>query len=150
MRTIIWFIFLTSPEIFVFGQGYRTYVDTVKYNHRVGGKLDSIDLVSGSNSSTFPGGGWNTRSSIIDPSFVYWAPSGQLFWSTSEFKPYIYSGLPHLGVVYMFGSNAQQYVRAEFQQRFKYNLMLNIDYEKKASNGILRNSIFSHENVKLK
>ncbi len=149
MQKVIVIICLTLTKSF-FGQGFQVQVDTVKYNHRIGGNLDSIDLISGSNSATFPGGGWNTRSSIIDPSFILHSPGGQLFWSTSEFKPYIYSGLPHLGVAYMFGSNAQQYLRAEFQQMLKSNLMLNIDYEKRASNGILRNSIFNHENVQLK
>lgn len=61
----------------------------------------------------------------------------------------MYTGLPHLGVGYMFGSNAQQYVKAEFQQVFHSNVMLNIHYIKKASNGILRNSAFNDENVQL-
>jgi len=132
-----------------YGQGYQSKVDTITYAHRIGGSLDSIDLLNGSNSATFPGGGWNTRSNILTTNFILNSPSGQLFWSLPQFKPFKFSGLPHLGVAYMFGSTAQQYVKAEYEQSFRQNVMLNVDYEKRSSNGILRNSAFDHEQVAL-
>jgi hypothetical protein len=133
----------------LYSQGYRTNLDTLTYEYRVGGKLDSIDLISGFNSTTLPGAGWNTRNNVPDLNFLFKNQSGQLFWRNEPFTNYKFTGLPHLGVAYMFGSNAQQFINAEFQQVFHSNIILNIGYIKKASNGILRNSAFNEEHVQL-
>lgn len=149
MRSVLAFIFLLCIWTKLLGQGYRTAVDTLTYSYRIGGALDSIDLLSGFNTVTYPGAGWNTRNNVPEPARFIHSPGRQLFWNNSPFKNYIHTGLPHLGVGYMFGSNAQQYVKAEFQQVFHSNVMLNIRYIKKSSNGILRNSAYNDEDVQL-
>jgi len=149
VRSVLTFIFLLCIWTKLLGQGCRTAVDTLTYSYRIGGSLDSIDLLSGFNSVTYPGAGWNTRNNVLEPAGFIHSPGGQLFWRNSPFKSYMYTGLPHLGVGYQFGSNAQQYVRAEFQQVFHSNVMLNIRYIKKTSNGVLRNSAFNEEDVQL-
>ncbi|MEY4603784.1 MAG: hypothetical protein RIT43_1076 [Bacteroidota bacterium] len=106
-----------------------------------------MDLISGFNGSTVSGGGFNTWNNVLDPSFLVHNKNGQLFWNYSNPIPKVFSALPHLGVAYMFGSNAQQYLKSEYQHVFRYNVMLNVRYIKNLSNGILRNSGFSHDDV---
>ncbi len=149
MRSVLLFIALISLGSNLLSQGYRINIDTLTCKHRIGGSLDSIDLISGFNMVTFAGAGWNTRNSILDPYFLIENQSAQLFWKNTRFTSYKYSGLPHLGVAYMFGSNAQQFVKAEFQQVFRSNVLLNIRYIKKTSGGILRNSAFNEDDVQL-
>jgi hypothetical protein len=147
VRSFLLIIAITSFGSNLFSQGYRTRIDSLTYIYRIGGKLDSIDLISGFNTATYPGAGWNTKSNVLNPYFLVKNKGGQLFWSNESFVNYIHTGLPHLGVAYMFGSNAQQYIHAEYQQVFRANVLLNLRYIKKTSNGILRNSGFNEENV---
>ena len=148
MRRIVYIILIClsnhswSQQHFLFGE-----VDTLTYAHRIGGSIDSVDLITGQNTSTLAGGGWNTRANSFDTDFFMKNAGGQQFFSFGEWKKLQFSGLPHLGFAYSFGSKGMQYVQAEFQQAYRKKLMLNVFYEKNTSNGFLRNSDFDHNNV---
>jgi len=142
---IVFIVFFLSGRLFA--QPSLVPTDSLKYSYRIGGNLDSVDLISGFNCSALSGGGFNTWNNSLDPAFMARNKSGQLFWNYSAAIPKVFSGLPHLGVAYLFGSNAQQYLRSEYHQVFRYNVMLNARYIKNLSNGILRNSGFSHDDV---
>jgi hypothetical protein len=111
--------------------------------------LDSIDLFVGINSSTISGGGWNTAENLLKSDWLRQFPGGQRFLSFDSWKNMKYAGLPHIGFAYSFGSQGTQYVRSEYQQNFGSNVMLNIDFDKKRSNGQLRNANFDHNNIQL-
>lgn len=121
--------------------------DTIKLNYHTGGAIDSIDLHLGANSSTLPGGGFNTQQNTLTPSFHYYKPGGLVGVIPEKYKDLRFSGLPHIGFAYSFGGNATQFVNAEYQQLFGSKILLNIDYRKFRSNGYLRNSLFSHDVV---
>jgi hypothetical protein len=118
-------------------------------NHRIGGELDSIDQIIGIQSTTLPGGGWNTTENILPSNFLLQYPGGQRFYSFTEWKTMRFSGLPHIGFAYSFGSKGTQYARAEYQQVFGRNYLLNVDFTKYRSNGFIRNGDFSYNDVQL-
>lgn len=118
--------------------------DTLKADYRTGGDLDSIDLFTGFLSSTLPGGGWNLTGNNLEPLDLIKFQGGQRFYNFNNWKKIRFTGLPHLGFAYSFGSKGSQFIQAEYQQVFKSNTILNIDYITNTSNGFLRRGNFSH------
>ena len=127
------------------------FSDTIRVDHRIGGSLDSIDLMFKYSSSTIPGGvGNGYYDNLFTTDWLRSSPNGQRFFSFNKWGAYRYSGIPHIGFAYSFGSQGTQLVGAQYEQGFKGNVMLNIDFEKKRSNGYLRNTNFDHNDVRLK
>jgi hypothetical protein len=143
--------------IFVFfciqlnAQGYSPVfeTDTLKIGYRIGGKLDSVDYNAGNVSSSVPGGLYDLKTPIINPQFSFKFPGGQRFYGLKPFEKIRFSGLPHLGFSYVFGSNGFQAIRTEYQQAFNHNFLLNINYTNSKSNGIARSSAFAHHHLSL-
>ncbi len=121
-----------------------TAIDTLKATYRIGGRLDSLDAQLGQLSSTIPGGTFDLINNLITPSFIFKLPGGQRFYGFDEFKKPVFAGIPHLGFSYSFGSNGNQYLRTEYRQSFKPNVLLNVEYQNSKSAGITRSSAFSH------
>ena len=127
------------------------YSDTVKVDRRIGGKLDSIDLMFKFQSSTIPGGaGAGYSDNILKTNWLRTNPNGQRFFSYNAWSGYRYSGIPHVGFAYAFGAQGTQLVMAQYEQGYRGNVMLNIDFLKNRSNGFLRNSSFDHNELQLK
>lgn len=124
-------------------------VDSIRMNHQTGGLLDSIDINIGVQSSTIPGGGFNGTENTFGPNELLSFPGGQRFYSFSEWKKMRFTGLPHIGFAYSFGSKGTQYVKAAYEQAFKNSVLLNMDYTKYRSNGFLRFSDFSHNDFQM-
>lgn len=124
-------------------------LDSIKMNYRIGGELDSIDQIIGVQSTTLPGGGWNTTENVLPSDFLIKFNGGQRFYDYTNWKPMRFSGLPHIGFAYSFGSKGTQFAKAEYQQVFGKNFLLNIDFTKYRSNGFIRNSDFSYNDVQL-
>ncbi|MEY3237525.1 MAG: hypothetical protein RI883_1626 [Bacteroidota bacterium] len=119
-------------------------LDSIKIDHRIGGKLDSIDFIA-SSSSTVPGGQFTLPTADL----LFNSSGGQQFYSYNDWKTMCFSGLPHIGFSYSFGSQGSQYVQAEYQQVFNKTTLLNIDYTKRVSNGFLRNSDYNHNDLQV-
>jgi hypothetical protein len=123
--------------------------DTLKIGYRIGGKIDSVDYNSGNLSSSVPGGLYDLKTPIINPLFIFQFPGGQRFYGLNPFEKIRFCGLPHLGFSYVFGTNGFQAIRAEYQQAFHHNFLLNIDYNNAKSNGVARSSAFAHHHLSL-
>ena len=117
-------------------------LDSIKMDHRIGGKLDSIDFIA-SSSSTVPGG----QNTLPTTGLLFNSTGGQQFYSFNDWKTMRFSGLPHIGFAYSFGNQGSQFVQAEYQQVFNKTTLLNIDYIKRVSNGYLRNSDYNHNDL---
>ncbi len=144
---LIKFIFLLS--VAANAQSFHPFfqIDTLKFNHRIGGELDSIDQFMGIQSSTWTGGGWNTVENTINPAFLKANPNGQRFFSFLPKLKTTFSGLPHIGFSYSFGSKGTQFTALEYHQVFKYGFLVNMTYQKFRSNGFYRQGIFDHNNL---
>jgi hypothetical protein len=149
-RIIFLFAFFTALHKSSHAQTISYFeVDTLTYFERIGGVLDSIDVIDGVQSSSLPGGGWNLRENIFEFDFLNVNRSGMRFYDYAHVKRLRFSGLPHIGFAYSFGSSGSQFARVEYQQQLKNGLLINLDFAKFRSNGLLRNGNFSHNNVAL-
>jgi hypothetical protein len=132
----------TSAQIF-----YK--IDTLKYSHRIGGALDSVDKIVGIQSNTLPGGGWNSFENVFSNDFWFINSGGMQYYDFYKAPSLRFSGLPHIGFAYSFGSSGSQFAKAEYQQQLKNGLLINLDYNKLRSNGMLRSGMFDHNNTAL-
>lgn len=124
-------------------------LDSIRISDRIGGDLDSIDLITKVHSSALPGGGINLNENMLSSNFLLNNHGGQQFFNYIPWRKMRFSGLPHIGFAYSFGGKGTQFVQAEYQQQFKHSVLLNIDFKKYRSNGFLRSSDFSHNDVQI-
>jgi len=147
MFRIICFFILFLPFITESQSNLFSEKDTVKFTNRTGGELDSIDMTYSSNLSTFSGGALNIPNSTISIPFIKSNTGLQNFRTTSTFKDLRFSGMPHLGFSYSFGSKGTQFLHFDYQHALSKNVLLNLNYIKNSSNGFLRNSKFSDNTI---
>jgi len=125
----------------------QSQFDTLTYNARMNGSIDSIDISTADYGTTFDGG-----VSLLSP---FGLSTGFLFenYTSPTFQPKVswgrmqFSALPHLGFSYSFGGQGAQFLKAEYQQAFSDSLNLNLKYNRRSGVGSLRNAIFSRNNV---
>ena len=133
---------------FAFGQFTSSY-DTLTYNDRMNGNLDSIDISSADYPSTFAGG--------VAMSSPTGLSSQNLFskYTSMSFEPDLgpekmkFSALPHLGFSYSFGGQGSQFIKAKYSHAFSDSINLNINYLRNSGIGSIRNSNFSLNKVSL-
>lgn len=128
---------------------YTNLADTLKINHRLGGKLDSIDLAFTKHSATFPGAGRGLIENTLPIDFFNQQFGGVQFRNFASWQKMTFSSLPHLGFGYVFGSQGTQFVSANYQQAFGAKNLLNINYDALKNTGFLRNSVTNQHNVQL-
>ncbi len=143
LSIIIFFFAITSTS---FGQLVQEF-DTLSFNERMNGGIDSIDISGADTPTTFDGG-----VSILSPTGLsvqrlvenYTTPNflGNQTWDKMSF-----SALPHLGFSYAFGSQSSQFLNARYEQSFSDSLILNIDYKRTSGLGVIRNAAFNTDNV---
>ena len=139
------FLFLIIFPFSLIGQyNLFTEKDSITILHRTGGGLiDSLDMSYSYPISTFSGGTLNTINSIISPKFIFEKVGLQNFRDVIANKQMVFSGLPHLGFSYSFGSKGTQFLHFDYQQALSKKTLLNLNYQRNSSNGFLRNSKYS-------
>lgn len=128
---------------------YSMNDDTLRLGHHLGSQLDSIDLTFTKHASTFVGNGNGRIENTLPIDFFYTNNGGVQYRNFSEWKRMRFSALPHLGFGYVFGTQGQQYVSANYQQSLGSKILFNIDYNLHRSNGYIRNSISNMHDVQL-
>ncbi len=111
---------------------YQPFADTIKPGYRISGDLDSVDW-----NSTFQP--FTNSPYLLKPSR---ANSILSFFTHPVTIPETkrYSSIPHVGLLYAFGSNATQTAKISYTQQTDTNHFLQFDYSKNYSNGLMRNS----------
>ncbi len=124
--------------------------DTLTYAYRSGSsKIDSLDLIFANQSVILPGGAWFNPFGQLGNDYVQSIlTTHQIFPEIKRLNP-TFTALPHLGFMYTFGSFGTQILHAEYQQAFKKNRSLQIDYARTSSNGAWRNSAFKNSQLRL-
>ncbi|MFN5912028.1 MAG: putative porin [Bacteroidota bacterium] len=140
IQKALFFVLLSLPGV-VSAQWSPSiiYLDTIGYTYRTGGDLDTVDRISGRYSSTLPGGGLEIPFGF--PSMeLFSAYRGMYRFQKIDYVPFAarYSGLPHLGFSYVFGTQATQIARLGYEQVFGKKVLLNFDMTNDRSNGFLR------------
>lgn len=143
MRNWVLFLFVVS-SFWSNAQSYNalTPSDTILYSSRSGGAIDSIDLFNSFLSSTNPLGSISANNSFTT-NWLFVNHGAQLHLNFTDWQELKFSGLPHIGFNYSFGSQGVQNVYMNYQQNFGKNLTVNLDYKKNKANGYLRNSAYS-------
>lgn len=124
-------------------------IDSLQYSYRIGGILDSIDRLVGIQCNTLPGGGWNALENTFSSDYFFRNVGGMQYFEFFKPSNLKFSGLPHIGFAYSFGSSGNQFAKAEYQQKLSNGLLINLDYNKMRSNGMLRSGSFNHNNTAL-
>lgn len=124
--------------------------DTVKYADRTGGPIADIDLKSAYMATTMPGGPFSKDENILPYSFFLYTNGGVKAYDFTAWKTMRFSGLPHLGFGYQFGSQATQYVNVNYTHAFNDKILLNIDYDMIKGNGFYRNSTAANHHVQVR
>ena len=138
------FLFLIITPFLLKGQNNLfTEKDSICFSHRTGGQIDSLDMSFSSSISTAPGGTLNTINSTISPNFIFERFGLQNFRNTIFNKQMVFSGIPHLGFSYSFGSKGTQFLHFDYQHALSKKTLLNLNYQRNSSNGFLRNSKYS-------
>lgn len=123
--------------------------DTVLYEQKTGGAIDTFDIRNGDYPTTFAGG-----RSILSPNGLssynlYQDLSSRKFQRFTRFDVLKFSAIPHLGFAYSFGGQGSQFVRLDYSQAFTDKLLFNLKYDRNAGNGFIQNSGFTENNVRL-
>ncbi len=147
MRSCILFLVVLTSSWSI-AQNYNALlpIDTLTFSTRTGGPIDSIDVYNSLMSSTNPGGSISTTNSF-SPNWLFSNHGSQIHQNYNDWNPLVYSGLPHIGFNYSFGSQGVQNVLMSYQQNFSQNLIVNLDYKKNKSNGFLRNGGYNLNDI---
>ncbi len=119
-------------------------VDTLKADFRSGGKsIDSLDLYFAEKQTTLPGGTQNNPFGKNGADYLNFFQALAKQYRTTKIATPIFTALPHLGFMYGIGSGGQQYLHADFQQTFRGNIHLNMQYNRQVSTTLYKQSDFS-------
>lgn len=129
---------------------FNNPVDTLHYQHRTGGDIDTMDLTFLKSLSLLPGLGFNHQYNL--PSYYLFSSNpllqANIFFTTND--QMTFSGLPHLGFFYSFGSKGTQVLHADYQQVFKGTSILNLKLDRQSGTGFVRNGVFNASDFELK
>lgn len=123
--------------------------DTLYITERTGGTgIDSLDWYNTGNFVLSPGGPWNNPFGTNGSDYLDIVSYMQSQVQLRQPLRSKFIALPHLGFSYSFGSKSLQYLRAEYQQSFRGNTHLNVDYSRNSTGGetgFMRNSSFAND-----
>ena len=140
-----WVLFFLLFSCFIGrSQNFNSLIpyDTLKYTSRIGGQLDSIDVFNAFLSSTNPSGSISELNTFT-PRWLFTNHGAQIQQNFNSWKPLVFSGLPHIGFNYSFGSQGTQNVLMSYQQSFGKQLIVNLEYKKNKGSGFLRNGDYN-------
>ena len=130
-------------SVVTYGQtAFHQHVDTVKSTHRSGGALDTLSNTTQAFQSSFF---ISPNAAILSPFQLYSSNGSSLHALKVSEKPLLFSALPHLGFSYAFGAQGSQRLKVDFQEAFKHNILVNLNFDKSKGNGFLRNDDFSFQ-----
>lgn len=124
------------------GAQLQSRFDTLTLNTRMNSLLDSIDVSGSLLPTTFDGGVTVLSPAGLTAGTLFRQYTQPVFSSRTDFRRMAFSALPYLGFSYTFGGQGSQFLKARYVQAFRDSTILNIVYDRKSGNGLLRNSAF--------
>ncbi len=138
-------MFLSSLS--VFGQ-IDLDPDTVRYEQKTGGAIDTFDISIADLPSTFEGGISTLSLNGLSTNSLYQDLSSRKFQRFTKFDPLKFSAIPHLGFAYTFGGQGSQFVRLDYSQAFSEHFLFNLKYDRNSGLGYIQNSGYSENNLR--
>lgn len=124
--------------------------DTMRFERRTGGALDSIDISLSLPASTSDGNYFTLDHNKLTAFFLSRELSSPLYQTEFDNKPLRFSALPRIGFHYSFGSKSAQFFHANYTQALNKHLIFNMDYTRNSASAFLRNSTFEHHHLNYK
>lgn len=140
---------LSSPVVFGQVQLVQS-LDSIGLDYRSNGtRLDSVDAAFVGHINLRPGGGDARYYEHQLPVQLQENIAG-LYYKTQRKKVQpLWTGLPYLGFQYAFGSGLNQAMNVNYHQFFTDSTQLHFQFHRRTSNGLLRNSDFTINDVNL-
>lgn len=123
--------------------------DTVLYEQKTGGEIDTFDIANGDLPTTFENGRSVLSETGLSTSSLLQDFLNRKMQRPTSFAPLKFSAIPHLGFAYSFGGQGSQFVRLDYSQAFTENLLFNLKYDRNIGNGYLQNSNFKEDHVRM-
>ncbi|PWH86130.1 hypothetical protein DIT68_06130 [Brumimicrobium oceani] len=126
-------------------------MDSIKIGYRSGGtQLDSIDASFIGQLTLRPGAGFGQlyENNLAENTFL--SPAGLAYISSEKRVTPKFSGLPYLGFQYAFGSYLTQNLNVEYHQFLNPNTHFHFRYNRRTSNGFLRNGDYTLNDLDFK
>lgn len=123
--------------------------DTLTYNDRFQGRLDSIDMNGCSLGSTFDGGLDLMSASELSVEGLFRAFTDRTLNYGQPFSQMEFSALPHLGFSYSIGGQTSQFLQAKYNQAFTDRTVLDLRYARSSGEGLIRNSSFTKNDLRI-
>mgnify|MGYP000101675297 CR=1 FL=1 len=142
------FGFLLCVTLSVHGQLVHEF-DTLTYRERINSTIDSIDISGSDLPTTFDGGRSILTSKGLSSQSLFNQLTDLNFTRFGTWRKMEFSALPHLGFSYSFGGQGTQFLNAVYNHAFRDSTVLNVYYNRNSSLGIIRNSAFSNNDVKM-
>jgi hypothetical protein len=143
----ITFVFMFLSSLSVFGQ-IDLDPDTVRYQQKTGGAIDTFDISNADLPSTFEGGRSMLSLNGLSTKSLYQDISTRKFQRFTKFDPLKFSAIPHLGFAYSFGGQGSQFVRLDYSQAFSEHFLFNLKYDRNSGLGYIQNSGYSENNLR--
>lgn len=143
----IYFILLFFTSMTAFGQ-IDLDPDTVLYEQRTGGAIDTFDLYNADLPTTFAGGRSIMSQHGLSSMSLYQDLTARKFQRFTSYDPLKFSAIPHLGFAYSFGGQGAQFVRLDYSQAFTEQILFNLKYNRNSGGGFIQNSAYSENNVR--
>jgi len=125
-------------------------LDTLLFRDRTGGELDSVDIANSLRASTMDGARFALGPNDLMASRFYTMRTQPVYFSNYSEKRLRFSALPRIGFHYSFGAQGTQFFHANYTQSYNRHLILNLDYNRNASNNYVRNSAFEQHQLRLR
>ena len=152
--SFILFVALFCGSLGLYSQSvYDIPSDTIKFEHRTGGIIDTFDLSFTFPINSAPIGGFESPFNSPNISFIGNSPN--LFTASKSplLKNWRVSALPHLGFKYSVGTKAIQFLHMDYQQVFRNGLLMNLEIHRisnvKAGStaGLTQNNSFTNQDA---
>lgn len=145
-------LFLFSKQVQLFSQTslLTSNIDTLTYAHRIGGpKIDSLDWIQTSLSNTLPSGANQSPWGRFGTDYSnFHSLFSQAYRIEKPINPR-FSALPHVGFAYSFGSFSTQFLQAEYNQTFRKNNHLAIQFARNSMGEAIRNNAFKNNTLQI-
>lgn len=126
-------------------------MDSIKIGYRSSGTpLDSIDGSFIGEITLRPGSGFGQLYERNLARNTFLSPGGLAYINSQKKVTPKFSGLPYLGFQYAFGTSLTQDLNLEYHQFFNPNSHLHFRYNRRTSNGLLRNGDYKLNDLDLR
>jgi hypothetical protein len=135
----------------LYGQGdlFLNGSDTLRLDSRTGGnELDSVADYHAGTLVLTPGSYSYSPFGRYQASYENFMPRFGSPFLTFNKQPFLFSGMPHLGFMYAFGSKGLQMLQVDYQQFFSKKFGINMAYSRSSMGQMMRQDNFKHNDFR--